>query len=330
MHETSEAAGILNAVSGNRAPRDADFVRVFTTAQLLARGFTDRRIRTLVGSGRLIRVGQGCYVTAKATRSALDHPEGRHLLAAGAALARSGPGLIASHTTAARIHGLDLLGRPGDEVTLTRVPGTGSRRPRSGVRQMSAHVPPGQAAKRHGLRVTSVARTVVDVARTSSFRAGVVTADSALRMKLTTKDELRAVLATCRQWPGSVRAAAVVEFADKLSESALESICRVAFRDLGLPPPRLQVRVGNELDEIARVDFLWREFNTIAEADGALKYADPDKARQQLWRDARLHEAGFQVVHITWNEITRYQDNVAGALRAAFQRGLALRDAEAS
>jgi very-short-patch-repair endonuclease len=88
--------------------------------------------------------------------------------------------------------------------------------------------------------------------------------------------------------------------------------------------------VGNEFDELARVDFLWREFSTIAEADGAIKYADPDSARQQLWRDARLHEAGFQVVHITWNEITRYPDNVAVALRAAFRRGLALRGAEAS
>lgn len=175
-----------------------------------------------------------------------------------------------------------------------------------------------------------MARTVVDVARTVPFTAGVVTADSALRMKLTTKEELRTVLASCRQWPGSIRAAEVIEFADKLSESALESICRVAFRDLGLPPPQLQVRVGNEYEELARVDFLWPEFSTIAEADGALKYADPDRARQQLWRDARLHEAGFQVVHITWTEITRYSDNVAAALRAAFQRGLALRDAEAS
>ncbi len=170
----------------------------------------------------------------------------------------------------------------------------------------------------------------MDIARSSPFRAGVVTADSALRLKLTTKDELRAVLASCRQWPGVTRAADVIEFADRLSESALESICRVAFRELGLPPPELQVRVGGEHGEIGRADFFWKQFATIAEADGALKYADPDKARQQLWRDARLHEAGFQVVHITWSEITRYPDNVAAALRAAFQRGLAVRAAEAS
>ena len=238
---------------------------------------------------------------------------------------------MASHVSAARLHNLDLLGKQDAEVTLT-VPAEIGRRGRSGTWVTTAALPLDQVVTKNGIPVTSVARTVVDIARSSTFQAAVVTADAALRMKLTTKDELRAVLAACRQWPGIVRAADVIEFADRLSESALESICRVAFRDLGLPPPQLQVRVGGDLDvgEIGRADFLWRQFDTIAEADGALKYADPDRARQQLWRDARLHEAGFQVVHITWREITRYPDNVAAAIRAAFQRGLTLRDTPAS
>jgi very-short-patch-repair endonuclease len=301
-----------------------------TTAQLTGSGLSRAAIRTRLYRGELIRVGKGFYTTAEIASQVRSCPPGDHLFAVAVGLARREPPAAASYDTAAIIHGLDLLGRPRPGVTLTKPPGVGSRETRPEAMVKIAALPPRQVTIRYGLRVTSVARTVADIARSSSFRAGVVTADSALRLKLTTKDELRAVLASCRQWPGSVRAAEVIEFADKLSESALESVCRVAFRDLGLPPPRLQVRVGNEFDELARVDFLWREFNTIAEADGALKYADPDKARQQLWRDARLHEAGFQVVHITWNEITRYPDNVAVALRAAFQRGLALRDAEAS
>ena len=305
-------------------------VRITTAAKLDQAGISPAAIRARLKRGDLLRLGTGFYATREMAAQVQWHPLGDRLLAVAVALAGRGPKAMASYQTAALIHGLDLLDRPTATVTVTRLPGTGSSQGRPGVVIKPARVPPGQAATRYGLPVTSVARTVVDIARSSAFRAGVVTADSALRLKLTTKDELRAVLATCRQRPGSVRAAEVIEFADKLSESALESICRVAFRDLGLPPPRLQVRVGNEFDELARVDFLWREFNTIAEADGAIKYADPDNARQQLWRDARLHEAGFQVVHITWNEITRYPDNVAVALRAAFRRGLALRDAEAS
>jgi hypothetical protein len=301
-----------------------------TAAQLAQAGVSPAAIRARVKRGDLIRPGRGFYATRSVATQVLSHPQGDRLFAAAVALAGRGQHVLASHETAALIHGIDLLDRPGVDVTLTRPQGTGSAEGRPGVVIKLARVPPRQATTRYGLPVTSVARTVVDIARTSPVRAGVVTADSALRLKLTTREELRAVLATCRRWPGVTRAADVVEFADRLSESALESITRVAFRELGLPPPELQVRVGGEHGEIGRADFFWKQFSTIAEADGALKYADPDKARQQLWRDARLHEAGFQVVHITWSEITRYPDNVAAALRAAFQRGLAVHAAQAS
>jgi hypothetical protein len=170
--------------------------------------------------------------------------------------------------------------------------------------------------------VTSVARTVVDLARTSSFRAGVVTADSALRKQLTTKAALGAVLADCARWPGLTRAREVVEFSDALSESALESLSRVVFREQGIPPPELQQWVGGD-DEgiVGRADFLWERFGTIGEADGAVKYADPRNAIAQLRRDARLRAAGFEVVHFTWDDIVRTPELVAASLREAFRRG---------
>ncbi len=112
----------------------------------------------------------------------------------------------------------------------------------------------------------------------------------------------------------------MVAFADPLAESVLESISRVAFHEHGLPPPELQVWVGDE-DEIAgRVDFLWREHRTIAEADGAIKYTRPARALAQLNRDARLRAAGFAVVHFTWPEITRVPGQVVTAIRAAFRQ----------
>jgi tellurite resistance protein len=317
-------------VGASRAAKNEPIVRIMTAARLAAAGFGPGAIRARVRSGQLVKIAKGYYVTNEIASEVRRCPAGETLLEAAVAIARRGGSAVASHETAALMHGLDLLSRPGPRVTVTVPRDTGSREASPAVRIKMAAIPPAQRAARYGVPVTSVPRTVVDIARSSPFRAGVVTADSALRLKLTTKDELRAVLASCRQWPGVTRAADVVEFADRLSESALESICRVAFRDLGLPPPELQVRVGGEHGEIGRADFFWKQFATIAEADGALKYADPDKARQQLWRDARLHEAGFQVVHITWSEITRYPDNVAAALRAAFQRGLAVRAAEAS
>lgn len=328
----SVAVRKMRPVGASMAAKNEPIVRIMTTARLSAAGHGPGAIRARVQNGQLVKIAKGYYVTNEIASEVRRCPAGEALLAVAVAIARRGGSAVASHETAALMHGLDLLYRPGPRVTVTVPPDTGSREASSAVRIKMAAVPSAQLTARYGIPVTSVARTVVDIARSSPFRAGVVTADSALRMKLTTKDELRTVLAGCRQWPGTVRAAEVIEFADRLSESALESICRVAFRDLGLPPPQLQVWVGGDLDvgEIGRADFLWRQFDTIAEADGALKYADPDRARQQLWRDARLHEAGFQVVHITWREITRYPDNVAAALRAAFRRGRTLRDTQAS
>jgi len=171
--------------------------------------------------------------------------------------------------------------------------------------------------------VTSVARTVVDLARASSFRTGVVAADSALRSRQTSKADLGLCMTACARWPGIQNARRAVAFADGRAESVLESISRVAFADLGLPPPDLQAWVGDEEEVIGRADFLWRAYRTVGEADGAVKYADPARAMAQLERDARLRAAGFEVVHFTWQDITRAPGQVVASIKTAFQRGAA-------
>jgi hypothetical protein len=88
------------------------------------------------------------------------------------------------------------------------------------------------------------------------------------------------------------------------------------FCQAGLPPPDLQVWVGDDGEVIGRADFLWRRYNTIGEADGAVKYLNPARARAQLERDA-----GYEVVHFTWAEITRVPAQVVESVRLAFSRG---------
>jgi hypothetical protein len=233
---------------------------------------------------------------------------------------------VVSHHSAALIHGLDMLGRrPDATVALTRPPeNTSSRTSRADVRVHVAALPAEHVVTRHGVPATSVARTVIDLARTASFVAGVVVADAALRSGQTTKAELQSVITACSRWPGIRAARQVVAFADALSESVLESISRVAFRAYGLPPAALQVWVGDAAEMIGRADFLWRAHRTIAEADGAIKYTDPARARAQLDRDRRLREAGFEVVHFTWQQITRTPSQVAASITAAFRRADAL------
>lgn len=129
------------------------------------------------------------------------------------------------------------------------------------------------------------------------------------------------MVAACSRWPGIQRARRVAAFADARSESPLESIGRAAFDEHGLPRPDLQVWVGGDDLIIGRADFLWRGYRTIGEADGAIKYADPRRAVAQLRRDARLREAGFEVVHFTWNEILNAPGQVISSIRTAFRRG---------
>jgi very-short-patch-repair endonuclease len=91
------------------------------------------------------------------------------------------------------------------------------------------------------------------------------------------------------------------------------------FRDCGLPPPELQVWLGGA-ETAGRVDFFWRRFRTVAEVDGMLKYANPARAIHQLERDKRLRDAGYEVVHLNWQEITENPGYVATAIRTAFRQ----------
>jgi len=303
---------------------------VATRVELLGAGAPEAQIRSMLRQGAIVPLCPGAYALARVVAAAEGDPVRMHALAASAAARSAGPGAVASHWSAAIIHGLDLLTKPPQAtITLTRSPQRShSRSRRAGAVVHIAELPPGHVTDVHGVAVTSVARTVIDLARLLPFTDGVVAADAALHKKLTTLSELRAVLASCVRWPGLRRAERVTAFSDPRAESALESIARVAFHEAGLPPPDLQAWVGHAEEGvvIGRADFFWAEHRTIGEADGAVKYSSPGRAVRQLRRDALLREAGFEVVHFTWDEITRVPGQVVAALRRAFERGDAARD----
>jgi predicted transcriptional regulator of viral defense system len=287
-----------------------------TTAELLRQGKSAAQIKTLVRQGVFIQVRRGVYARADLAADLVSRPYGGHLLQTAAALATIGPA-VASHQSAAIIHGMDLLTRPR-VVTLTRPPGANrAAQPRTLLH--CAQLAASDVTDLHGMRVTTPARTVIDLACELEFRAGVVTADSALHKKLVQKAELEALLADCLRRTGRRRAAEVVAFADRLAESVLESIARVVFRECGLPPPELQAWIGDPAP-VGRVDFLWRSFRTVVEVDGLMKYENPARAVLQLERDKRLRDAGYEVVHLNWQEITENPAYVATAIKAAFKR----------
>jgi hypothetical protein len=300
-------------------------ISIGTAATWRAAGLSETRLARLARSGELVKVRYGVYATAAILARAENDPRIGHAIEVAAATARNKG--VASHHSAARLHGLDLLSKPpAGTVTLTVPRGTHTgRHGQAQVIQHVAELPSEHVTKLYGQLATIPARTVADIARTSTFMEGVVIADSALRERHTSKTELRRVLARCERWPGISQARDVVEFATAIAESALESCARVSFREQGLPTPELQVNiVGCDGSFIARVDFLWRAFNTIAEADGLLKYSDRDDAIAELRRDRLLREAGLEVVHFTWKELFADPVRVATRIRAAFDRALRL------
>jgi predicted transcriptional regulator of viral defense system len=321
----SAATTILGRMSDGYAPTSARFAGIVTAGELCKSGSSPAQIRTLTRRGELEHLGRGVYVcAAQATAARAQGLSGEHALQVAAVLALAGPESVASHRSAALIHGLDLLGcRTPLSVDITKPLGGGSKSSRRGTSVHTASLPPHHVTVRAGIPVTAAARTVVDLARLMPFRAGVVVADSALRGKQVTRHEFEAVIADCARWRSIQQARRVVAFSDERSESALESISRVMFAEHGLPAPELQVWVGDHEGAIGRADFLWEAYRTIGEADGLGKYSDPSRALAQLQRDARLREAGFEVVHFTWQEVNYSPGRVVASIKAAFQRGTA-------
>lgn len=296
----------------------------------MAGGLSEGKVQALVRRGVLKPVSHGAYADVARVAAAIgSDPARERLVSVAAAVATAGPGAVASHEDAALVHGLALLDRPRAGVHALTVPAsrTLGRRRRECIHVHTAALPEAHVRYRDGIPVTSVARTVVDLARTLPFRSGVVVADSALHGYQVGKGELEGVVRDCARWPGISRARRVVAFSDALAESPFESIARVAFRGGGLPPPMLQVWIMAPDHPIGRVDFLWDQRATIAEADGALKYADPDRARQQLKRDAELRRAGYEVVHFGWRDLAADPAQVIGWMWAAFGRSARLRSA---
>jgi predicted transcriptional regulator of viral defense system len=312
---------MLSAMAAHVFDDSWRLVGIATTASLLAGGLSRAQIDTAVRRGSLSKLGRGVYADAAVADQYLQAQGGDQLLRVLAGLAVAGPGAVVSHQSAARLYGVDLLGKAGGSITLTGPPARG-RHSRPGIRLHAACLPQAHVSTAYKFPITTPARTVVDLARELSFRGGVVAADSALHGKLTSEQELTQVIASCRRWRGVARAAAAVDFADNRAESPLESIARIVFHEAGLPPPELQAWLGSESELVGRVDFYWAEYRTIVEVDGELKYGlDPHRARQQLERDRLLREAGYEVLHFDWNQIVRSPDLVIAAIRQAFKRG---------
>lgn len=318
---------------------------VLHRAQLRAAGNADADVRQLLRAGALTAVHRGVYLRGAAP----DDPVARHELATVATMSCVSDQAAASHVPAAVLHGLPVWGLPLDRVHVTRHRRSGAR-VRRGLHVHTAALPPQDVVERQGVRVTGVARTVVDLARTVPFEQAVAVADAALHGSGTARrrparggadgergdaagagvepEALATALARAARWPGSPAARRVLAFADGRSDSVGESRSRVALARAGLPPPVPQWAVTDEGDGvIGYVDFGWPQLHTVGEFDGRVKYGRllrPGRSAQDVLfaeklREDRLRDQGLAVVRWTWADLAEF-DQVANRLRRRFRR----------
>lgn len=188
---------------------------------------------------------------------------------------------VLSHESAAALWGLPIIGPWPHEVHLL-VPHASGGRSDPGIRRHAVGVPDAEVIDVGGLLVTTISRTVVDLATTSPLMSAIAAADAALRVPrdegatpLATKSELWASWAS-REFRGKRRAQRVIEFAEPGAESPLESASRVNMALAGFPRPELQHRIAVDGREYFG-DFYWRDEDAWGECDGRVKYLDPNE-----------------------------------------------------
>ncbi|HJG78787.1 MAG TPA: hypothetical protein K8V08_00055, partial [Brevibacterium senegalense] len=156
-----------------------------------------------------------------------------------------------------------------------------------------------------GTRVTTVARTLSDVAHDYPLDISVPMIDAALRNRLITGDLTSPFPPSHSGRRGARRARLALSIADPSHESPAESICAVRLHEHGIDGFVTQVVFGNPDEAFrARVDFLHRAAKLILEVNGEIKYVDGEagsrRARQERQRDYRLRNMGYCVYQLTW------------------------------
>jgi predicted transcriptional regulator of viral defense system len=296
---------------------------VALTRELARRGFDKADLAKLRKAGTLDQVRRGVYASPEQNLSeTLRH---RRLILA--TMRQLSPEAVVSHTSAAVLHGLPVLDKDLTRVHVTRARTMGQGRTGKGLHIHGAAVDESEIVQLDGLRVTNLARTVIDSARLLPAGSGLAVADAAAVRGVSAQD-----LATLLEQHGRRRgirtARLVTELVDARSESAGESISRVVFVEQGIPMPDLQRKIFDEGGrEIARVDFCWEQQRTIGEFDGEIKYGRLLKPGQPLeevlfqekLREDALRDLGWQVVRWIWRDLYR-PTTVADRILRAFER----------
>jgi very-short-patch-repair endonuclease len=230
-----------------------------------------------------------------------------------AAVFACGPKAVLSHRSAGRLWGLLRTGSSRIEVTAPR-----SRARHAGLTVHTTRCL--STEDRHvidAIPITSVARTIVDLAETLTDPWLARAVHEAEVRRIFDLEAVEAALGRVSGRRGRHRLRRVLAAyrpEDHELESEAERRFRALCRRYGLPNPRPQLIEGY------RVDFYWPQARLAVEVDGAAFHHTRRAFHADRARDRALAALGIQVLRVTWPDLDRGQ-KIAGEL----QRALAAR-----
>lgn len=215
-------------------------------------------------------------------------------------------GAVYSHVSAALIHGLD---PPFPATESAEVIRPGFHRAKKTLRTRDRALNSEEIADIGDLPVTTVARTLLDLANDYPLEVSVPIISEALRRGLTSceslRDSIRSGTRGCRQ------AVQAVDLASPAHESSGEALCAVKFFRFNIIGMIPQVNTYDRLGKwIARNDFRHDKHPLIVEVHGVGKYylnaAGPDQASSANHeRHMKLLNAGYRVFNLVWADLFR-------------------------
>lgn len=271
--------------------------------ELVAAGASPRQVDRWLADGRLVGRQRGTYRIAGAPPTFLAEVQAALALVEGEAWA--------SHHTAARIWAIAVHGRD-PRIELTRPVALSARRPGVIVHR-STYIPDHHVTTRHGIPVTTVPRTVFDLARTTGDRRFDRLVEATLRARLCSVGALHQVLAELggRGRPGTRRMRMALETRDHgyvPSASELEAVAMAVLHDVDAI--RWQVPMADERGFIGVVDGVVDGADVVLELDGERFHSGRRAEDHDAERDERLLRLGLVVRRLTWFDLTRRPDVV--------------------
>ena len=223
-----------------------------------------------------------------------------------AAVLAHGPGALLSHQSAGALWGLAPERGPVD------VTAQSGRRGRKGIRLHRALFLPEERTARAAIPVTSVARTLVDLAETLDPDRLSRAYEEADRLRLLVTAEIERV---CERSHGRrglrpILALLAESAHAETTRSPLEDRVLSLCREHGLSTPRTNVEIlGHE------VDAYWPNARLVVEADSFEFHRHRAAFERDRARDAAMQADGYRVVRLTHRRLEREPEDVAAELR---------------